>query len=238
MKLWNMVSELKSSTYKWIELSRLVSEETVHHPLFPDMGRTQILNLSTDGAASQCYSLASQYGTHIDPPAHFVEGGRPLHEISAKEMLYPLCVIDVSERFQENPDYELTPDDIAEWEEKNGTIPQGAFVAMHTGWKPETAVDSSGEEHYPGWGVPALQVLVTRGVGCIGHEPADTDPAANVKKTGWAAESYWLSQDKIQIELMVNLEQLPETGGLILCTFPRIKDGTGFTARCVAIVEV
>ncbi len=235
MNLWSMVDELKSPKYEWVELSRLVTETTVHHPLFPAMTRREILNLKEHGAASECYDLVSQYGTHIDPPIHFIEGGRTLDMITAKEMIFPLCVIDLTKEFQENPDYEITPADILAWEEANGKIPENAFVAMRTGWTVEGAKDADGEEHYPGWGVPALELLVERGVGCIGHEPADTDPACNVKISGWEAEGYWLGQDKIQIELMINLETLPETGGIVFCGFPRIEGGKGFTARCVAI---
>ena len=48
-------------------------------------------------------------------------------------------------------------------------------------------------------------------------------------------EYYILSTGKYQIELLKNLDLCPATGAVILCTFPKIKDGTGFTARCFAI---
>jgi len=153
----------------------------------------------------------------------------------AKELIYPLCVIDVSDKFKENPDYEMKEGDILAWEAEHGSIPKGAFVVMRTGWKAEAAKGPDGEEHYPGWGIPALALLDERGVEAIGHEPADTDPACNVKVSGWAAEAYWLGKDKFQVELLTNLEALPAAGALILCSVPRIRDGKGFTARCVAI---
>ena len=96
--------------------------------------------------------------------------------------------------------------------------------------------DEEGNPHYPGWSLEALKFLVEeRKVGAIGHEPTDTDaPAAGL---GWAGELYILQQDKIQIEVMKNLDKLPSAGGMILCTWPRVKGGVGFTARCVAVFE-
>ena len=42
----------------------------------------------------QQLSVVTQYGTHIDPPCHFYEGGRFLDEIELKDLLLPLYVID------------------------------------------------------------------------------------------------------------------------------------------------
>ena len=33
-----------------------------------------------------------------------------------------------------------------------------------------------------------------------------------------------------------NLDRCPETGALIFCTFPRVKGGSGFSARPIALV--
>ena len=51
-----------------------------------------------DGFHVQQLSVVTQYGTHIDPPCHFYEGGRFLDEIELKDLLLPLYVIDRSKR--------------------------------------------------------------------------------------------------------------------------------------------
>ncbi len=43
-----------------------------------------------------------QYGTHIDAPIHFVEGGRWLDELTSKDLLLPLYVIDKSKEVAAN----------------------------------------------------------------------------------------------------------------------------------------
>ena len=51
----------------------------------------------------------------------------------------------------------------------------------------------------------------------------------------YPGEQYILETDRIQIEVMRNLDQVPAVGAMIVCAFPKLKDGTGFSARCFAI---
>jgi kynurenine formamidase len=49
-------------------------------------------------------------------------------------------------------------------------------------------------------------------------------------------ERYVLDTDHYQIELLTNLDQVPEIGALIVAAFPKPKNGTGFPARVFAIL--
>jgi kynurenine formamidase len=49
-------------------------------------------------------------------------------------------------------------------------------------------------------------------------------------------ETYILSQDKYQIELLANLDQVPEYGAIAIVTFPKPRRGSGFPARVFAIL--
>lgn len=243
VKLWEDLKAWKD-TCTWIELSREVSLETPHHSAFPDMEMKAIYDYDRgDGFQAHVYAMPGQYGTHVDAPIHMNEHGLSLDAFSSRELIMPLCVINLENKVEENPDYALQVSDILEWEEKNGQIPEGAFVAFQSGWcKRKTYEeienkDAEGVPHYPGWSVEALTFLrEERKVAAIGHEPADTDPASVATTEGWLAERYWLGQNRFQIELMANLDQCPETGALVLCAFPAVKDGSGFAARCFAIV--
>lgn len=46
---------------------------------------------------------------------------------------------------------------------------------------------------------------------------------------------YILSVDRYQIEVMDHLDELPATGAVIFCTFPKVRDGVGYPARVFAI---
>jgi kynurenine formamidase len=195
------------------------------------------------GFFTEIFTHVGQWGTHVDPPAHFIRGLRTVDQIGLKEMILPLVLIDVHGEAAKNPDYTLTMERIKKWEADHGRVPSGAFVAMRTDWSkrwPDAATmenkDSAGVSHYPGWSMPALKYLYE---GCkitaSGHETTDTDPGVATTKGDYSLETYILKTNHYQIELLTNLDQVPESGALIVATFPKPKGGSGFPARVFAI---
>lgn len=41
--------------------------------------------------------------------------------------------------------------------------------------------------------------------------------------------------DRYQIEVTDHLDELPATGVIIFCTFPKVRDGVGYPARVFAV---
>ena len=244
--IWKIIKELKTEKYKWVDLSHELSPETPHWYGFDPMGIEKLFDFSEECPMRvHKYTHPGQYGTHVDAPLHFDPNGRTLAEIRLEEMVYPLVVIDKSKEVEQNPDYMLTIEDLKEWEAENGRFPEGSFVAFCSDWykRPLENFDNYDENkipHYPGWDVEAIKWLVEeRNIGSIGHETADTDPGfvtSNQEKFPYPGEKYILDVDRIQIELLINLDKVPTTGGIIICSFPKLKGGTGYPARCFAIV--
>jgi len=52
--------------------------------------------IEQDGFRTTFYSMVGQYGTHVDPPAHFRADGLTMDEIPLKDMILPLVVLDVT----------------------------------------------------------------------------------------------------------------------------------------------
>lgn len=239
-KLWQTLAELKSD-YNWVELSHDLSPQTPHWIGWEPLAIEEKANLNSSLFNAAAYTVVGQYGTHVDAPIHMIEGGRTLDQISLKEMVYPLCVIDKSEAVKTDDNYILTVQDVMEWEAENGKIPEGAFVAFRSDWSkrdPKTFdnFDANGRRNFPGWGLETLEFLVKeRGIGAIGHEPSDTESPVTSDVSSYAVEYYILEQDRIQIELLKNLDKCPATGAVIFCTFPKLKDGSGYPARCFAL---
>jgi kynurenine formamidase len=48
-------------------------------------------------------------------------------------------------------------------------------------------------------------------------------------------ETYVLAQNRWQIELMANLDGLPEAGAILIASWPKPLHGSGFPARVFAI---
>ena len=91
--------------------------------------------------------------------------------------------------------------------------------------------------HYPGWSLPALKFLYEdRKITASGHETTDTDPGIVTTKDDYSLETYILSTNHYQIELLTNLDQAPESGALVVASFPKPKGGFGFPARVFAIL--
>jgi kynurenine formamidase len=159
-------------------------------------------------------------------------------------MIMPLVVIDVHEKVADNPDYTITMGDVRAWEKRNGWIPEGAFVAMRTDWSdrwPDMAAmqnkDADGIAHYPGWSQEVLTYLYEeRLITASGHETTDTDPGIATSQGDYSLEAYILSTDHYQIELLDSLKEVPEAGALVVVSFPKPKEGSGFPARVFAIV--
>ena len=196
------------------------------------------------GFYAQSFTHVGQWGTHVDPPAHFVKGMRTVDKIDVKEMILPLVVLDVCAAVAGNPDYIITMDDVIGWEKKHGKIPEGAFVAMRTDWSkrwPDMDAmqnkDANGVAHYPGWSMEVLKYLYeNRKITASGHETTDTDPGVATSKDDYSMETYILMSNHYQIELLAHLDEVPEAGALVVSTFPKPKDGSGFPARVFAIL--
>lgn len=240
--LWQLYDTLKAKT--WVDLTHPFDADIPHWKGFEPMTRKVLYDYDKDGFRAELFCHVGQWGTHVDPPAHFHRGMATADKIPVKEMLLPLVVIDVHDKVARDPDYTLTLADVKSWERRHGTIPKGAFVAMRTDWgkrwpsqEKMQNVDAAGTAHYPGWSMATLKYLYqTRHITASGHETTDTDPGIATTKDDYALESYILGLGHYQIELLANLDKLPEAGALVAVTWPDLKDGTGFPARVFAIL--
>ncbi len=237
-------------TKRFVDLTHAFSPGVPHWKGFPDEKRETLywyepgVGRLGNGFYAQSFTHVGQWGTHVDPPAHFVKGLRTVDQISVKEMILPLVVIDVHEKVAGNPDYTITMEDIKDWEKRHGPIPEGAFVAMRTDWcrrwpsmEAMQNRDADGIAHYPGWSLDVLRYLYEqRKITASGHETTDTDPGIAVSKNDYSREAYILNQNRYQIELLANLNEVPEAGALVIAAFPKPKDGSGFPARVFAVL--
>lgn len=229
---------------RFVDLTHSFNTDTPHWKGFGEMKRRTLYTIEKDGFHVEEFCHVGQWGTHVDPPAHFHDGLKSVDQIDPKDMLLPLVVLDVHEKVATNPDYVLTLDDVRAWERRHGRIPAHAFVAMRTDWSkrwPNDTVmqnkDAAGVAHYPGWSMSVLKLLYEeRHIAASGHETTDTDPGVSTTKDDYSLESYVLGTNHYQIEMLANLDQVPEYGALVMVTFPKPADGSGFPARVVAIL--
>ena len=248
-KLWNQLKEAKN--YQWVELSHSLTNESPYWAGIPE-GAVELGTVVFDwgnpmlDCQIQTLKFPGQFGTHIDFPGHFIKEGVLSEAYGIKDMMFPLCVIDISEKAKNDVHYAVTVEDIKAYEEKYGPIPDGAFVALRTDWYKNwpdmdalSGIAEDGSENFPGWSMEALKYLYEeRNAAANGHETLDTDASVLAAEVGdLACERYLLSKNKLQIEVMCNLDKVPEAGAILFASWPRIEGATGLPVRVWAIFE-
>ena len=230
------------SSKKFVDLTHSFSPET---PVWKGFGQAtmsaasdpqthQPYTIEKDGFRTTFYSMVGQYGTHVDPPAHFDPKGVTMDNLPLKEMILKLIVFDVTPLLARDPNHALTAKDIERWEKVHGKIPRGAFAALRTDMYKDWSENRERFKRYPfpAWSLEAIKFLFNqRGITAIGHEALDTDTKDNFESEKWIlTNGHW------QIEVMANLDKVPATGSLIVVTWPKVQNGFGFPARAFAIL--
>ncbi len=190
--------------------------------------------IAKDEFRATSYQMVGQYGTHVDPPAHFDENGMTLDQIPLADMILLLVVLDDTPFLAKDPNHAFSVADLKTWERVHGRVPKGSFVALRTDMYKDW--DSNPERFkrtpFPAWSLETIKYLYEqRGVTATGHESMDTDTTDRME-----SETYILQHGHYQIEVMANLDKVPATGALIVATWPKVKGGLGFPARAFAIL--
>ena len=87
--LWKIQETLAAKPY--VDLTHEFESGIPHWPGFPDEGRKTIYwydkrpDTMGSGFFSEVFTHVGQWGTHVDPPAHFVKGLRTVDQIGLKE---------------------------------------------------------------------------------------------------------------------------------------------------------
>ena len=190
--------------------------------------------IKDDGFRATFYEIVGQYGTHVDPPAHFDEKGITMDEIPLKQMILPLIVLDDTPYLAKDQNHAFSVADLRAWENKHGRIPRGSFVALRTDMYKDWNSNSERFKRapFPAWAFETIKFLYEqRGVVATGHEAMDTDTTDKMD-----SESYILQHGHYQIEVMANLDKVPAKGALVVVTWPKVHKGLGFPARVFAIL--
>lgn len=186
------------------------------------------------------FEMGENTGTHVDAPAHFVQGNRPIDELSLSELILPAVVIDVQDKVASDPAYELSADDVLSWESEHGEVPAGSLVILNTGWhkrfdEPERYVNMDADEvmQFPGYGPDSARLLAERDVAGIGIDTLSIDHGPS--KT-FATHMIMLQADKYQIENLANLDALPATGATVMVGVLPVRGGSQAQARVIALL--
>jgi kynurenine formamidase len=201
--------------------------------------RETLVTIPAGGFYSQQWTFGEHSGTHMDAPGHFVSGGRLAPEITPNELIVPIVVLDVSSRAAEDPDTEVTVDDVRGFERRHGRIPNGALVAMNSGWaaKIDDPLAFKGAPafpgyHFPGFGVEAaLWLAEHRNVTGIGVDTLSLDPGNSAT---FPVHVNYLATDRYGLENLASLDQIPSRGAVAYVGLIPWEEGSGGPCRVIA----
>jgi kynurenine formamidase len=191
-----------------------------------------------DGFEATAYRLSTdQFGTQLDPPAHWAPEYPGIDELPPTYAVRPLVVISIVAQVRRDPKYALQVADIRRFERGHGRIPAGSVVMVRSDWSerwsddPARALALAADPVFPGVGLDALKFLhLQRRILFHGHEPLDTDSTPTLEGEAWL-----MHHGFAQAEGVANLAGVPATGCLVDIGYPKFRGGLGGYARYVAI---
>jgi kynurenine formamidase len=173
--------------------------------------------------------MHSGIGTHMDAPAHCIQGGLAIADISLENLIIPCSVIDVSKKAHEK--YSVTTEDIIIHENDYGKILPNTFVIVYTGWErfwnqPEKYRN---ELVFPSISRQAAELLLDRDIVGLGIDTLSPDRADD----DFPVHQLILGAGKYIIENVANAKNLPPVGAYV-CVLPiKIKEGTEAPVRLI-----
>jgi kynurenine formamidase len=217
---------------------------TVDFPTFfgtPNLEIETLFSFDPDGFQMYRWLLVEHTGTHMDAPFHFAPDGMSADQIPLSMLIVPLVVVDIREKAEDNPDAQLTLDDLRRWERRHGRIPRDACVAMNSGWAEKVNTpefrnaDRNGVLHFPGFHVEAAEFLLEeRHVNGIAVDTLSLDYGPS---PDFAVHYLWLPSNRWGLEAVANLDNLPPRGTTLIVGGPMIAGATGGISRLIALVR-
>ncbi len=197
-------------------------------------------SVEKDGYFTRKFSMLEHFGTHLDAPVHFPPGQATVDQISPEKLFGPAVVIDVRAEGEKDPDYQLPPEKLEQWEKRNGRIPAGAIVLLRTGWSARVGnaalyrhQDEKGVMHFPGFSAEAAKLLIRREVSGLG---ADTMSVEYGASQDFAVHKISLGAGLYHLENLADLGALPEAGAFLIVAPIKLEGGSGGPVRVFAVL--
>lgn len=211
---------------KVVDLTVLLSSDMPVFPGAPAISIEEQCSVKEMGFRVTDIKIDSHSGTHIDAPAHMLEGGEMLNDLPIDQFIGPAFMMDVSA-------YGGSKVPLEEFKKYEEEINNADFIILNSGWYKKYGTDAYNHD-FPNPTKEAADWLVgfkqLKGIGVdmptLDHHGLEP---LTIHKT-------MMANKKIIIENISNLEGLPSK--FLFTCFPlKFRDSEGAPCRAVAITD-
>jgi kynurenine formamidase len=208
-----------------IDLSHFISPRMPVYPgTEPPVFETGC-SIDEDGFLEKKITFYSHTGTHMDAPAHLIDGAKTLEQLPI-EHFYGKAIL-LNRKYSRPQTI-----DVADLEAHRQKLKQVDFLLIHTGWSRYWGT----ERYFSGYPVLSAQAanwldeLNLKGIGL------DAVSADQVDSQNFPIHKSLLRNDTIIIENLVNLEKLPGDPFMFACFPLKLENADGSPVRAVAFI--
>ncbi len=232
----------ETPTQKTIAYSRIIHLSHIIHPQIPQWPNDppvefeKVADVEPDGYYLRRFSMGEHTATHMNAEKSFHSNSPGIDAYHAESLVVPAVVINIVDLAAHNPDYVLTYNDVVAWEDNFGSIPPGVVVLLYTGWqhKWENQDKFMNQQHFPGFaGETTKFLLQERQIAGVGIDTHGVDGGQDMT---FSTNKQVLSRQRIVLENLTNLDQLPPLGTTIAIGILRLQDGSGSPAAVMAFI--
>jgi kynurenine formamidase len=169
-------------------------------------------------------------GTHVDSPAHFIEEGPFIDQVSLDRFCGRAIILDLHHLAVSNKAF--TMDEIEKSILKTGMAVDESIILLRTGWEDKWSTDDY--QRNPGLSKEAAEYIVRRKVKAIGIDAPSIDTGDS---KDFPAHATLLKEGIVIYENLKNLESVSEAEFTFVGLPLRIEKGSASPVRAIAIVR-
>jgi len=182
-------------------------------------------SIAQGGFLEKKITLFSHTGTHVDAPAHLIEGAMTLDELPVEQFIGKALVLGLEgckgpvigmkdlERFAD-------------------AVDAAEFVLIRTGWSRYWGTERY-FSRFPVLSLEAAEWLASHDLKGIGFDTISADP---MDTEDYPVHKAFLKRDTVIVENLAHLDLLPDAPFLFSCLPIRFEDADGSPVRAVGLV--
>ncbi|MEE2924509.1 MAG: cyclase family protein [bacterium] len=217
----------------YVDLTHTIHEGMTTYPRHwhPIVEITQVGRHGVEGRETRKICMGSHTGTHIDAPAHFIEGGKTVDEISLEVLCGPAIMIDFT-------DLDRNTEISVELMESRFPESFPERVVLRYDWSQYFSTMKFYEDH-PYLSSDAAKWLVSKGVKLLAMDSSMPDSSVQHEECSIDSPIHkiLLGSDVVLVEYLTNLKEIKAKFFNLYVLPLKIKCGDGAPVRCIAEIE-